>query len=84
MEGCKYTHLQTMCRFKPCTNRFCPYKHEEGQRGTFQDKVWTADGSKDHVSERKFVDPSAPEELLVPGGAFEAAQETAAMDESIA
>lgn len=43
-EGCKFTHLQTMCKFKPCTNRFCSYKHEEGQRGTFQDKVWTADG----------------------------------------
>ncbi|KAI1408920.1 hypothetical protein F5Y13DRAFT_182446 [Hypoxylon sp. FL1857] len=68
VEGCKFTHLQTMCKYKPCTNRFCPYKHEEGQRGTFQDKVWTADGSKEHVSERKFVDSNAPEELVVPGG----------------
>ncbi|KAI0007486.1 hypothetical protein F4779DRAFT_629129 [Xylariaceae sp. FL0662B] len=67
VEGCKFVHLQTMCKYKPCTNRYCPYKHEEGQRGTFQDKVWTADGTKDHVSERKFVDQSGPEELIVPG-----------------
>ncbi|KAI1100502.1 hypothetical protein F4804DRAFT_344694 [Jackrogersella minutella] len=50
VEGCKFTHLQTMCKYKPCTNRFCPYKHEEGQRGTFQDKVWTADGTE-HVKD---------------------------------
>ncbi|KAI0433587.1 hypothetical protein F5Y09DRAFT_328819 [Xylaria sp. FL1042] len=56
VEGCKFTHIQTMCKFKPCKNRYCPFKHEEGQRGTFPDKVWTADGAKNHVSERQFVD----------------------------
>lgn len=84
VDGCKFTHLQTLCRFKPCTNRFCPYKHEEGQRGTFQDKVWTADGSKEHVSDRKFVDPSAPEEVIVPGGPAEGLQEPVAMDQTVA
>ncbi|KAI1082961.1 hypothetical protein F5B20DRAFT_530994 [Whalleya microplaca] len=84
VEGCKFTHLQTMCRFSPCTNRFCPYKHEEGQRGIFQDKVWTADGTKDHVSERKFVDQSSLEELIVPGTENGAPREPAAMDEGIA
>ncbi|KAI1376252.1 hypothetical protein F4677DRAFT_419340 [Hypoxylon crocopeplum] len=84
VEGCKFTHLQTMCKYKPCTNRFCPYKHEEGQRGTFQDKVWTADGTREHVSERKFVDSNAPEELVVPGGENGAAQEPVAMDEGVA
>ncbi|KAI0541164.1 hypothetical protein GGR58DRAFT_511219 [Xylaria digitata] len=54
VEGCKFTHIQTMCKFKPCKNRYCPFKHEEGQRGTFPDKVWTADGAKNHVSERQF------------------------------
>ncbi|KAK8050247.1 hypothetical protein PG994_011977 [Apiospora phragmitis] len=77
VEGCKFTHITTMCRFNPCTNRYCHYKHEDGQRGKFQDKVWTADGS--HVSDRKFVDQDGAEELLVPG-----AEENAAMDESIA
>ncbi|KAK7924378.1 Nuclear polyadenylated rna-binding protein nab2 [Apiospora marii] len=76
VEGCKFTHVTTMCRFNPCTNRYCHYKHEDGQRGKFQDKVWTADGS--HVSDRKFVEEGA-EELVVPG-----AEENAAMDESIA
>lgn len=76
-EGCTFTHLQTMCKFKPCTNRYCPYKHEEGQRGTFQDKVWTANGSGSHVSERQFI-ASEAEEMVVPGS------EHAAMDEGIA
>ncbi|KAH9908896.1 hypothetical protein F4778DRAFT_767974 [Xylariomycetidae sp. FL2044] len=67
VEGCKFTHLQTMCKFKPCQNRFCPYKHEEGQRGTFHDKVWTAEGGTDHVSERKFTDASGEEERILPG-----------------
>ncbi|KAI0200289.1 hypothetical protein F4808DRAFT_450917 [Astrocystis sublimbata] len=67
VEGCKFTHLQTMCKFKPCKNRYCPFKHEEGQRGTFPDKVWTADGSQSHVSERQFVDKAGPEEFIISG-----------------
>ncbi|KAI1465718.1 uncharacterized protein F4812DRAFT_437302 [Daldinia caldariorum] len=83
VEGCKFTHLQTMCKYKPCANRFCPYKHEEGQRGTFQDKVWTADGSKEHVSERKFVDSNGPEELVVPGGENGSGEEAAATTDTM-
>lgn len=67
VPGCEFTHSQVMCKFHPCTNRYCTFKHEEGQRGTFQDKVWTADGGKEHVSERKFVDESAPEDVVLPG-----------------
>ncbi len=74
VRGCKFTHIQTMCKFHPCTNRYCTFKHEDGQRGTFTDKVWTADGSngstkeqQPHISERKFVDESAPEETILPG-----------------
>lgn len=70
--GCKYTHVKTMCKFNPCLNPVCPYKHEEGQkRGAFNDKVWKAEGSqeREHVSERKFVvgDDGGEEELIVPG-----------------
>ncbi|KAI0117103.1 hypothetical protein F4814DRAFT_439621 [Daldinia grandis] len=83
VEGCKFAHLQTMCKYKPCTNRFCPYKHDEGQRGTFQDKVWTADGTREHVSERKFVDADGLEELLVPGGETESGQAAAAATDTI-
>lgn len=52
--NCKFTHIQTKCRFNPCKNPRCPYIHEEGQQGVFKDKVWTAEG-EEHVSERKFV-----------------------------
>ena len=68
-EGCMFTHVRTMCKFNPCLNADCPYKHAEGQqRGKFGDKVWTADGGeKEHVSERKFIDDEmAEEELIVP------------------
>lgn len=69
-EGCKFTHVKIMCRFNPCLNPLCPYKHIEGQkRGVFDDKVWVAEDSqeKEHVSERKFVDDEmVEEELIVP------------------
>lgn len=69
MEGCKFTHNKTMCKFNPCTNPTCIYKHAEGQsRGKFRDKVWVADGGEQgHVSERKYVDDEmVDEELVVP------------------
>ena len=69
-EGCKFVHVKTMCRFNPCLNPQCPFKHAEGQkRGVFGDKVWrVADDieGKGHVSERKFVDETGEEELVVP------------------
>ncbi|KAL8860401.1 MAG: hypothetical protein Q9178_003060 [Gyalolechia marmorata] len=67
--GCKFKHNTLTCKFKPCLNAACPYKHAEGQqKGTFGDKVWTADGDqeKEHVSERKFIDDDVAEELVVP------------------
>lgn len=68
-SDCKFTHIETACKFNPCLNPTCPYKHAEGQRGSFSDKVWTADSAqgKARVSERKFVnDEEAPEELIKP------------------
>ena len=69
VPNCKFTHVKTPCKYHPCTNRSCPFMHEEGQRGTFQDKVWTADGdNKEHtMSDRKFVNEGAPEDLVLPG-----------------
>lgn len=65
---CKFTHLQTPCKYNPCKNVRCPYKHTEGQRGSYADKVWTSDTAKkedrDHVSERKFVEEDGEEELV--------------------
>ncbi|KAL5332363.1 hypothetical protein BJX70DRAFT_384356 [Aspergillus crustosus] len=69
-EGCKFTHLQIACKFNPCLNPNCTYKHADGQRGNFADKVWTADSAqgKAPLSERKFTnDDEAPEELIKPG-----------------
>lgn len=68
VPNCKFTHIKTPCKYHPCTNRNCPFMHEEGQRGTFQDKVWTAeDAAKEHVSERKFVNENGKEDLVLPG-----------------
>ncbi|KAL2255119.1 hypothetical protein VTK26DRAFT_4072 [Humicola hyalothermophila] len=69
VPNCKFTHIKTPCKYRPCTNRNCPFMHEEGQRGTFQDKVWTAEeaANKEHMSDRKFVDENAPEDLVLPG-----------------
>ncbi|OAG43631.1 hypothetical protein AYO21_02217 [Fonsecaea monophora] len=71
--NCPFTHLQVPCRFNPCTNLRCPYKHEPGQQKTtnFADYTWTPDkqteqdGTKSHVSDRKFVDDQAGEEELI-------------------
>lgn len=66
---CKFTHVKTQCKFNPCLNAHCPYKHAEGQkRGSFEDKVWTqGEEKRDHVSERKFVQEDGEEELIIPG-----------------
>ncbi|KAJ5093241.1 hypothetical protein N7456_009102 [Penicillium angulare] len=62
-EGCKFTHMQTACKFNPCMNPTCSYKHAEGQRGSLPDKVWTPN----HISERKFVEnEDGAEELIKP------------------
>ncbi|KAG6017173.1 hypothetical protein E4U43_002179 [Claviceps pusilla] len=65
-QDCKFTHVRTQCKFNPCLNPTCHFAHEAGQQGGFKDKVWTADSGTEHVSERKFVDENAPEELVKP------------------
>ena len=79
VEHCKFTHLQTPCKFNPCLNPRCPFKHAEGQRGNYADKVWTADGTEkqgdDHVSERKFATDEGEEELIKPDPEAQAVEE---------
>ncbi|POS86315.1 hypothetical protein EPUL_000766 [Erysiphe pulchra] len=66
-SDCMFTHVKIMCKFNPCLNPACTFKHIEGQkRGKFEDKVWTAN-TREHVSERKFVQDDGPEELIVSG-----------------
>lgn len=95
-EGCKFTHVRTPCKYNPCTNRYCNFYHEEGQRGVFQDKVWTAadgpnpagasqqGGQQQHVSERKFVDDDVPVEVVVPDAVDEQQHGPAGVDVAIA
>ncbi|CCX31626.1 hypothetical protein FPQ18DRAFT_3964 [Pyronema domesticum] len=73
--GCHFTHGETACKFNPCLNPNCVYKHEEGQQqlpapgetpSFGGHKVWTAK-TKEHVSERKFVNEGEQEELIIPG-----------------
>jgi len=78
--GCKFSHSTIACRYNPCLNPHCPFKHEPGQRkGKFEDKVWTAgaegfdreaaeraEQGGGHVSERRFVG-DGEEELILPG-----------------
>ncbi|KAF8543830.1 hypothetical protein BDD12DRAFT_164071 [Trichophaea hybrida] len=74
---CHFTHAETACKFKPCLNPNCIYRHEEGQQqlaqpgeNAFGHKVWTAPGkgkNGEHVSERKFVSGEGSEELIIPG-----------------
>ena len=75
VPNCKFTHSTTACKFNPCLNPHCMYKHGEGQkRGKFEDKVWVAneggeqgsDGNQQHLSERKFVEDDGDEELILP------------------
>lgn len=68
-KDCKFTHLQTKCKFNPCTNSRCPYQHEPGQNRNMSAFSWSKDqanqseqqneemGEQDqsHVSNRKFV-----------------------------
>lgn len=80
--GCKFWHSSVMCKYNPCTNIRCPYKHAEGQKQA-KSHVWVApkDGNQDqkeHVSERKFIDESQPEELIIPDKNTEMAEATAA------
>jgi len=69
VPNCKFTHVKTACKFNPCTNRTCPFTHEEGQRGVFKDKVWVADEGKEeeHISNRKFAADGGNEETVLPG-----------------
>ena len=75
--NCKFAHSKVMCKFNPCTNRFCAFKHADGQKKAY---VWKAPDQnghaepKGHVSERRFVDESAGEEVVLPGRASNEAE----------
>ncbi|KAH9825664.1 nuclear polyadenylated rna-binding protein nab2 [Teratosphaeria destructans] len=45
-SNCSYAHSSITCRYNPCTVPSCRFKHTEGQRGTYKDKIWTAEGGE--------------------------------------
>lgn len=69
VAGCKFHHTKIVCKFNPCTKPGCAFKHAEGQKqGATKSNVWVApkNGEGDHVSERKFVDETKEEEVIIP------------------
>lgn len=76
-DGCPFWHSSVVCKFNPCTNARCIYKHPlEGQKkgNMHKGNVWVApkngeEQKKEHVSERKFIDENQEEELIIPGKA---------------
>lgn len=66
MADCKFSHSQVMCKFNPCLNPRCQYKHNPGQKKS-NSNVWVAPKEGEHVSERKFIDENREEELIIPG-----------------
>ena len=69
---CPFWHSSVVCKFNPCKNPSCIYKHPaEGQKKKGSN-VWVAPKNepeikKEHVSERKFIDENGEEELILPG-----------------
>lgn len=73
--GCTFFHSPIECKFSPCTNQHCIYKHKDGQKAVAPGgNVWTPNG--EHVSERKFVNEEQ-EELIIPGSGSQMEAETA-------
>lgn len=68
-EGCVFGHSTVMCKFNPCLNARCQYKHAPGQKKNVPNSnKWVAPGKAVvPTSERKFVDENKPEELILPG-----------------
>ncbi|USW56213.1 Putative nuclear polyadenylated RNA-binding protein Nab2/ZC3H14 [Septoria linicola] len=64
--GCTFGHSKIVCRYNPCLNQTCPYKHEAGQkRGKFEDKVWTPNDKAERFAD--FKTEEGAEELILPG-----------------
>lgn len=95
-KDCKFTHLQTKCKFNPCTNSRCPYQHEPGQNRNMSAFSWSkdqanassqqnqesGDQNQGHVSNRKFV--TEDEEEFIKPEQSHGASEGGMMQEEVA
>lgn len=77
VPDCQFWHTKIACKHHPCTHNYCPYKHEPGQKMRWMD---ANGGPAGNTAERKFVDESAEEEVILPGQAQQ--EEVAKMDEA--
>jgi nuclear polyadenylated RNA-binding protein NAB2 len=77
--NCIFNHeLQIPCRYNPCLNENCLFKHSEGQQPN-KNKVWTADANESSggtLMDRKFAYDNADEEIMVGGGMEDDADDT--------
>ena len=67
--NCIYNHeIAVPCRYHPCLNENCLFKHVEGQQPN-KNKIWKPD-TKEHGStmERKFAVNTVEERIIVGGG----------------
>jgi nuclear polyadenylated RNA-binding protein NAB2 len=57
------------CRYNPCLNEHCLFKHAEGQQPN-KNKVWTSEGNEltGSLAERKFAYDTAEENIVVGSG----------------
>jgi nuclear polyadenylated RNA-binding protein NAB2 len=65
--NCIYNHeIAIPCRYRPCLNEQCLFKHTEGQQPN-KNKVWTSD-SNGSTMDRKFAYDNAEERIVVGSG----------------
>lgn len=66
--NCIYNHeIAIPCRYHPCLNDQCLFKHAEGQQPN-KNKVWTPQVNGSSTMERKFAYNTAEERIIVGGG----------------
>jgi hypothetical protein len=74
--NCVYNHeIDIQCRYNPCLNDQCLFKHTEGQQPN-KNKVWTpGTNGTGSMMDRKFAYEDAEEQIMV-GGAMDDLSET--------
>ena len=66
--NCIYNHeIAIPCRYNPCLNEQCLFKHTEGQQPN-KNKVWTSDSGESSTMDRRFAYDNAEERIVVGSG----------------
>ena len=69
--NCIYNHeIAIPCRYHPCLNEQCLFKHTEGQQPN-KNKVWTSDANGSSTAmDRKFAYENPEERIVVGSGLY--------------